>query len=59
MLIPPLEHMSNVDINVWGLMETYVLNVGEDKRRGVSSYAHNHSLVSGVAEHIAKSVGEG
>ena len=31
-------------------METYVLNVGEDKRRGVSSYAHNHSLVSGVAE---------
>ena len=31
-------------------MATYALNVGEDKRRGVSSYAHNHSLVSGVAE---------
>ena len=31
-------------------METYVLNVGEDKRRGISWHAHNHSLVSGVAE---------
>ena len=33
-----------------GLMETYVLNVGEDKRRGISSRAHKQSLVSGVAE---------
>ena len=31
-------------------METYVLNVGEDKRRGVSSHAHKESLVPGVAE---------
>ena len=34
-----------------GLMETYVLNVGEDKRRGISSRAHKQSLVSRVAEH--------
>ena len=32
-------------------METYVLNVGEDKRRGISWHAHKHSLVSRVAEH--------
>ena len=32
-------------------METYVLNIGEDKRRGVSSHAHKESLVSVVAEH--------
>ena len=31
-------------------METYVLNVGEDKRRGVSWHAHKQSLVSRVAE---------
>ena len=31
-------------------METYALNVGEDKRRGISWHAHSHSLVSGVAE---------
>ena len=31
-------------------METYALNVGEDKRRGVSSHAHKQSLVPGVAE---------
>ena len=29
-------------------METYDLNVGEDKRRGISWHAHSHSLVSGV-----------
>ena len=32
-------------------METYVLNVGGGKHRGVSSHAHKESLVSGVAEH--------
>ena len=31
-------------------METYGLNVGGGKRRGISWHAHNHSLVSGVAE---------
>ena len=31
-------------------METYELNVGEDKRRGVSSHAHKQLLVSRVAE---------
>ena len=31
-------------------METYPLKVGEDKRRGISSHAHKHMLVSGVAE---------
>ena len=31
-------------------METYALNVGGSERRGISSHAHNHSLVSGVAE---------
>ena len=31
-------------------METYALNVGEDKRRGVSWHAHKQSLVSRVAE---------
>ena len=31
-------------------METYVLYVGEDKRRGISSHAHKQSLVSRVAE---------
>ena len=32
-------------------METYPLKVGGGKRRGISSHAHNQSLVSGVAEH--------
>ena len=31
-------------------METYALNVVGSERRGISSHAHNHSLVSGVAE---------
>ena len=31
-------------------METYGLNVGEDKRRGISWHAHKQALVSGVAE---------
>ena len=31
-------------------MQTYPLKVGGGKRRGVSSHAHNQSLVSGVAE---------
>ena len=31
-------------------METYALNVGEDKRRGISWHAHKQSLVSRVAE---------
>ena len=31
-------------------METYALNVGGDKRHGDSWHAHNHSLVSGIAE---------
>ena len=32
-------------------METYVLHVGEDQRRGISWHAHKHPLVSRVAEH--------
>ena len=31
-------------------METYALNVGEDKRRGISWHAHKQSLVSRVAD---------
>ena len=31
-------------------METYPLKVGGGKRRGISSHAHKHMLVSGVAE---------
>ena len=33
-------------------METYVLNVGEDKRRGISWHAHKQSLVSRIADNV-------
>ena len=33
-------------------METYALNVGEDKRRGVSWHAHKQLLLSRVAERM-------
>ena len=32
-------------------METYALNVGGGKRRGISWHAHKQALVSRVAEH--------
>ena len=40
-------------------METYGLNVGKASAVAFLSHAHKQSLVSVIAEHIAKSVGEG